>query len=73
MMDPICQASHGLCMALHKEFIDPADMEIRLPREAWWRLYNRLEQLHRGLMKFDGRYELTAQFKYMGITYRVKE
>jgi hypothetical protein len=72
-LDPICEASHRLCAALHMENIDPAAMEIRLPRAAWWALYNRLEQIHRGIMNFDGRGSLQDGFMYMGVTYRVKE
>ena len=67
------RASHQLCAALHMDGIDPGEMEILLPHDAWWRLWTRLEQLHRGLMKFDGRGFTPGQFKYMGVTYRVKQ
>jgi hypothetical protein len=68
----IQRASHRLCAALHMEGIDPSEIEIWLPKDAWWRLWMRLEQLHRGLMPFDGRGLVPDQFKYMGVTYRVK-
>lgn len=69
---PIERASHALCTALHIDCIDPAGIEIHLPRDAWWRLYSRIEQMHRGLMVFDGRGLPPETFKYMGVTYRVK-
>lgn len=71
-LDPIGEASHRLCAALHREFIDPADIEIALPRDAWWRMQSRLEQMHRGLMVFDGRGAVPETFKYMGVTFRAK-
>lgn len=71
-LDPIGEASHRLCAALHCEQIDPADIEIALPFDSWWRMQARLEQLHRGLMTFDGRGTAPETFKYMGVTYRVK-
>jgi hypothetical protein len=72
-LDPICEASHKLCAALHMERIDPSGIEIRLPRESWWSLRNRLDQLNPGVMAFDGRGLLSSCFQYMGVTYRVKE
>jgi hypothetical protein len=66
------RASHGLCTALHMEHVDPADIEIWLPFAAWWRMQCRLEQLHRGLISFDGRGRVPESFRYMGITYRAK-
>lgn len=66
------RASHGLCAALHMDGIDPSGIEILLPRDAWWRMWTRIEQLHRGLMQFDGRGYPPVEFRYMGITYRVK-
>ncbi|MBR0693659.1 hypothetical protein [Bradyrhizobium lablabi] len=72
-MDDIDAASHKLCAALHMDGIDPKEIEILLPREAWWRMWTRLEQKHRGMMQFDGRGTITDRFRYMGITYRVKE
>lgn len=68
----IQQASHRLCAALHMDGIDPSGIEILLPRDAWWRLLTRLEQLHPGYMRFDGRGSPPEIFQYMGIVYRVK-
>jgi hypothetical protein len=70
---PIEEASHQLCSALHLEGINPGDVEIRLPREAWWRMYILLEQRHRGMMTFDGRGREPGKFQYMGITYVPKD
>jgi hypothetical protein len=66
------RAVHRLCEALHRECINPSQMEILLPHDAWWRLWTRIEQLHRGVMKFDGRGFPPQQFSYMGIIYRPK-
>jgi hypothetical protein len=52
--------------------IDPGDIEIVLPFNAWWRMQSRLEQLYRGSMVFDGRGAIPETFKYMGVTYRSK-
>ena len=71
-MDDIEGASHRLCAALHMDGINPAGIEILLPHEAWWRMWTRIEQKHRGLMAFDGRGFKPEQFQYMGVTYRVK-
>lgn len=71
-MDGIAAASHRLCEALHGDFVDPAGIEIHLPQDAWWRLWNRLEQQYRGLMVFDGRGSRPDRFQWMGITYVVK-
>ena len=71
-MDDIEGASHKLCAALHMEGIDPAGIEILLPEAAWWRMWNRIEQKHRGLMPFDGRGIRPSQFQYMGVVYRAK-
>lgn len=72
MSEPISTAAHRLCAALHADNIDPADVVVLLPRDAWWRLQTRLEQLYSGFMKFDGRGLLKEEFQYMGITFRVK-
>lgn len=70
----IQHASHRLCASLHMDGIDPSEIEILLPYDAWWRLWTRLEQLHRGLMTFDGRGPFVpVEFKYMGVKYRVKQ
>jgi hypothetical protein len=71
-LDPIGEASHRLCIALHMQQIDPSEIEITLPFDAWWRMQSRLEQLYRGLMTFDGRGAIPETFKYMGVTYRAK-
>ncbi|GAC1511434.1 MAG: hypothetical protein NVS1B6_17960 [Steroidobacteraceae bacterium] len=71
-MDDIEMASHKLCAALHMDGIDPGGIEILLPREAWWRMWTRLEQKYHGMMRFDGRGALTDRFQFMGVTYRVK-
>jgi hypothetical protein len=76
MTEPLTieMASHRLCAALHMDGIDPAGIEVALPRDAWWRMWTRLEQLYRGMMTYDGRgAELPDYFTYMGIKYRVKE
>lgn len=68
------RASHRLCEALHADCINPQDMEIHLPYDAWWRLCCRIEQLHRGMMQYDGRDPrvMPIEFKYMGVTYKAK-
>lgn len=63
---------HAMSAALHRASINPADVEIILPRDDWWRLWNRLEHVHRGMMMFDGRGELADRFRYMGFTFRAK-
>lgn len=68
--EQITEASHRLCAALHSEGIDPAAIEIRLPQDAWWRLWARLEQTYPGIMKFDGRGAMPMQFQFMGIVFR---
>jgi hypothetical protein len=65
-------ASHRLCAALHMVNVDPADIEISLPYDAWWRLWTILESRHRGLMNFDGRGIKPGAFQYMGVTYSAK-
>lgn len=69
----ITEASHRLCAAFHMEGIDPAEVEVHMPREAWWRLQCRLEQIYRGIMRYDGRGYQPDRFQFMGIVYRVKE
>jgi hypothetical protein len=69
----IQMASHRLCAALHMDGIDPTDIEVHLPHDAWWRLWMRIEQLYRGQMTYDGRGMIPENFKYMGVTYRVKK
>jgi hypothetical protein len=71
-MNPITEATHRLCAALHGECIDPSGVEIHLPFSEWWKLYTRIEQLNRGSMSFDGRGSPPAQFQYMGIVYKPK-
>jgi hypothetical protein len=68
----IQMASHKLCAALHEDGINPYEVEISLPKEAWWRMWTRLEQLERGLMTFDGRGPISQSFQYMGIKYSIK-
>lgn len=73
-MPELERASHQLCAALHMDGIDPDGIEILLPYDAWWRMWTRLEQLHRGMMVFDGRGAFVpTEFRYMGIKYRVKK
>lgn len=69
--ETIEQAMHGLCIALHRNGIDPAEIEISLPSGAWWRLWTRLEQLYR-MTIFDGRGAAPDTIRYMGVTFRVK-
>jgi hypothetical protein len=71
-MPPLLRASHQLCAALHADFIDPSDIEVHLPYDAWWRLMSKAEQYCFGSIPYDGRGILPEQFKFMGITYRVK-
>ena len=71
-IDGIEAALHRLCAALHDEGVYPKDVEIYLPREAWWRVMCRIEQKHPGMSVFDGRGQLPDRFSYMGIVYRVK-
>ncbi len=66
-------ASHRLCAALHMDGIDPTDIEVHLPKAAWWRLWTRIDQLCLSPMVFDGRGLMPEQFKYMGVTYRIKK
>jgi len=73
MTGMIEDASHQLCAALHMDGIDPAAIEISLPFDAWWRMYCRIEQLHRGLQPYDGRSYPPTQFQYMGINYKAKK
>jgi hypothetical protein len=69
-VDNIEDASHRLCAAFHAEGIDPADVEVLLPLESWWRFYCRLAaSSQRDLAVFDGRGELPAVFRYMGVAY----
>lgn len=72
MSESILHASHRLCAALHADCIDPADIEVHLPYDAWWRLWCRIEQLHRGMMSYDGRDPtiFPIEFKYMGVKYK---
>lgn len=71
-LPPIAIAVHRLCSALHHEFIEPAAVEIHLPRKAWWSLQCKLEQHFRGFMIFDGRGALLDEFSYMGIRFKPK-
>lgn len=72
MPHPIADAMHQLCIALHTEKINPAEIEIALPREAWWHLQCRLASLNPSLSRFDGRGELATCFQYIGVTFKVK-
>lgn len=71
-MDKITEASHRLCAALHDNLIDPAQMEIYLPADEWWRLACHLERKYPSTMPHDGRGQVPTWFKFMGIIYRPK-
>jgi len=62
---PTCM--HALAAAFHRCNIQPC--RIVLPFDDWWRLWNVLEQKHRGMLVFDGRGNRPDQFMYMGFTF----
>jgi hypothetical protein len=70
---PYCM--HALAAAMHRENINPGAMEIALPFDEWWRLWNVLERKFRGMMRFDGRGDCLnpAEFQYMGFKFVVKK
>lgn len=61
---------HAMSAALHRISINPDKVEITLPHDDWWRLWHRLEHVHRGMMTFDGRGKLADRFRYMGFTFK---
>ena len=65
--------SNRLCAALHMEGVDPQEIEVCLPYSAWWKLWARLERQFPGVMRFDGRGAVPTSFKWMGVTYKVKQ
>ena len=68
---PYCM--HALASAMHRETINPADIEVSLPFDAWWGLWNTLERKFRGMMRFTGHGLPPGQFLYMGFKFVVKE
>ena len=68
---PYCM--HALSAGLHRENIDPGVIEISLPFDEWWRLWLAIERKFKGMMKFDGRATMPAQFQYMGFKFVIKK
>jgi hypothetical protein len=64
---------HRLSAALHREMIDPSRIQINMPRDDWWKLYQALDRKFRGMMPFDGRGNEPTQFKYMGFTFVIQQ
>lgn len=65
---------HAFGAALHRENVDPGVIEIALPFDDWWKLWNAIERKFRGLMRFDGKEgTMPASFQYMGFKFVIRK
>lgn len=64
---------HPVSAALHMMGLDPSEMVIELPRDAWWQVRCELDRRYdRGLTRFDGRGMLSDDFACMGVRFRCR-
>jgi hypothetical protein len=68
---PICL--HPISAALHMLGVNPGEMVIELPFEAWWAVRCEMDRKFPGVHTFDGRGDLSDTFQVMGVKFRRRQ